>query len=112
MTEKIKVCQGHPERQTPLMFTMAFPGAEYWCPWCGYTAGMLGAGESVDATEQLANLAEADAEFAKPYLRAIASRTADRVKHDGEWVRPGDLPGDVIAANTKTIADWRYRSNP
>lgn len=112
MEKTIKVCQGHQDRQTPLMFTMAFPGAEYWCPWCGYIAGMLGAGESVEETEQLTKLAEADAEYARPYIRAIAMRSADQVKHNGEWIKPRELPDEVKAANAKIIADWRYRSKP
>lgn len=50
--EEIKICACH-ERQVPLLWTFKFTGAEYWCPACGYTGGMFGAGENVPATEHL-----------------------------------------------------------
>ena len=44
--DEIKICGRH-EKKVPLIWTFKFPGAEYWCPYCGYTSGMLGAGINV-----------------------------------------------------------------
>jgi len=43
---EIIVCTQH-EKEVPLIFTFKFDGKEYWCPYCGYTSGILGAGRSV-----------------------------------------------------------------
>jgi len=54
MSEKkeIRICDRH-EKQVPLIWTFAFPGSEYWCPYCGGNFGMLGAGEMVESTMSL-----------------------------------------------------------
>lgn len=44
--DEIKICANH-KNQVPLIFTFRFPGAEYWCPYCGYQSGILGAGINV-----------------------------------------------------------------
>ena len=52
MIELIKVCPCH-TNQVPLLWTFKFPGAEYWCPFCGYTCGMFGQGSDVPETDEL-----------------------------------------------------------
>ena len=49
----IKVCCNHQDYIVPLIWTFAFPKKEYWCPYCGYTSGMFGAGENVASTQEL-----------------------------------------------------------
>lgn len=44
--DEIKICDNH-EKQVPLLWTFKFDGYEYWCPYCGYKCGMLGAGKTV-----------------------------------------------------------------
>ena len=51
--KEIKICENHPEFEVPLIWTFAFNGAEYWCPYCGQNSGMLGAGEDVEETPEL-----------------------------------------------------------
>jgi hypothetical protein len=52
--DEIKVCDcGDDDVLTPLLWTFKFPGAEYWCPRCGYTAGMLGPSLTVPLTPEL-----------------------------------------------------------
>ena len=46
---KVCWCDG----ETPLLWTFKFPGAEYWCPRCGYVSGMFGAGKNVTETKEL-----------------------------------------------------------
>ncbi len=47
----IKVCKC--DSKTPLIFTFRFVGYEYWCPRCGYKAGMFGAGINIPITSEL-----------------------------------------------------------
>ena len=49
----IKVCSNHSDYVVPLIWTFAFPRKEYWCPYCGYTSGMFGAGENVASSQEL-----------------------------------------------------------
>ena len=66
--EEIKICENHKE-VVPLIWTFKFYGAEYWCPYCGYTCGMLGAGKNVPVTDELKQAAKEWIEKAKPFLR-------------------------------------------
>lgn len=50
---KIKICGCDPKYQVPLISTFAFRGGEFWCPYCGATTGILGAGIDVKFTEKL-----------------------------------------------------------
>jgi len=52
MSKEIRICREH-ENEIPLIWTFAFDGAEYWCPYCGQNYGMLGAGIKVEETEEL-----------------------------------------------------------
>ncbi len=51
--KEIKICRSHSDYQVPLIYTFAFNGAEYWCPYCGINEGMMGAGTNVVGTEKL-----------------------------------------------------------
>lgn len=53
MEDTIKVCHCDFENPTPLLWTFKFQGAEYWCPSCGHTAGMMGAGKNIPVTYAL-----------------------------------------------------------
>jgi hypothetical protein len=44
---EIRVCGNHPDYRVPLIWTFKFDHKEFWCPYCGYTAGMFGAGEII-----------------------------------------------------------------
>lgn len=112
MNGDIKVCEQHQERVTPLIWTFVFPGAEYWCPWCGYPSGMLGAGKSVPPTPELKQRALEDEEVSKDYLRAVGTHAAIEVKFKDKWVKPGDLPQDEQDQQAAAIAAWKYRGAP
>ena len=67
--EFIRICRGHRDIETPLIWTFKFDGAEYWCPHCGHTAGMLGAGIEVPHTPELAKRLKQMKTKATPFLR-------------------------------------------
>lgn len=64
--DQIKVCNC--DKQTPLLFTFKFQGAEYWCPRCGYTSGMFGAGINIACTPELEKSLKDWREKAKKFL--------------------------------------------
>ena len=53
MSKEIMVCNTH---ETPLIWTFAFPGAEYFCMSGNHAGGMLGTGHKVEATPELLKL--------------------------------------------------------
>lgn len=53
MAKEIFVCNEH---ETPLIWTFAFPYAEYFCMAGNHAMGMLGAGHKVPATPELLKL--------------------------------------------------------
>jgi len=64
--KEIKVCQC--DKKTPLLWTFKFPGAEYWCPRCGYTSGMFGAGVNINSTPSREKIKKEWEEKTKAYL--------------------------------------------
>ena len=42
----MKICDRHDEYEVPLIWTFAFSGCEYWCPYCGNKGGMMGTGHA------------------------------------------------------------------
>lgn len=69
MKYEMKICSMH-TYHVPLIWTFAFRGAEWWCPYCGYTGGMLGAGRNVKITRKLTDRLEKYKEMSKEYLHA------------------------------------------
>ena len=63
---EIKVCGC--DNKTPLIWTFKFHGKEFWCPRCGYTSGMFGAGRNIPSTPELEQSRIDWEEKAKPYL--------------------------------------------
>jgi len=108
VSEKIKVCGGHQHRLTPLRFTFAFPGCEYWCPYCGYRAGMFGAGRNADSTLELEGVAMADEACSQEYLHAVSARSCSKLLWEGKWIPPSDLPDSEKERMRGVIANWKY----
>jgi hypothetical protein len=91
--EVVKVCGDcHPEREIPLIWTFAFNGCEYWCPFCGWAGGMLGAGVNVPFSKKLRIRRESYKRLAQPYLDANSALCCAQLIWDGEWISPRDLP--------------------
>jgi len=108
MTRTVRICDGHPDRPTILIWTFAFSGKEFWCPHCGYTSGMFGAGSEGECTPELLAQLQEDEKRSANYLMARACLVATEVKHNGVWMKPEDLPEDVKRMHAETIAAWKY----
>lgn len=108
--EEIRVCNRCDDYgETPLIWTFAFNGAEYWCPACGATYGMLGAGKMVPCTTTLKSRLAEDQKASKVYLRARGTLICAQTKYKGEWVSPRDLPENVLNKLKEKATSWKYR---
>lgn len=109
MDDEIRICSSHrTQRATPLIWTFAFSGAEYWCPWCGKNYGMLGAGEEVEATPELLALVEPDKAASKDYLHASSAFACSQLKWEDRWIPPSELPQAEKDRLRAIIAAWVY----
>ncbi len=106
--QTIKICSCHQE-QVPLIWTFAFPGAEYWCPACGYTSGMFGAGENVSETPDLVVSKAKWVEISNDYLTAKSRLGCHSLEWDGKRISPSELPEEEIERCKKVIAEWKYK---
>lgn len=90
--EKIRICNNHQNYPTPLIWTFAFSGAEYWCPYCGKQEGMLGAGELVENTGELKKREEAYKKLYREYCHAHGVTSASLTEWEGKDIPPSELP--------------------
>lgn len=110
--EKIRVCESHQDELImPLIGTYVFHGAEYWCPYCGYTGGMMGAGERVEETTELTDRLEEYKEKSSEFRKAMAHRAASSFLYKGERITPSQLPEHEKEKDTTTINAWTYESD-
>jgi len=89
--KEIKICNNH-DYKVPLIWTFAFMGAEYWCPYCGFEGGMLGSGKNVKKTKKLKIKRREYYKATKEYLHAHAVTYATGTKWEGETIHPNELP--------------------
>ena len=106
-TTEVKCCYRHDEN-VQLIWTFAFPGAEYWCPYCGYTAGMLGAGETRELTFAQRREMIKWRSVGQEYLNARATFSCDTLLWEGERIKPEDLPEAEKIRLQKIIDQWEY----
>lgn len=105
----IKICDDHQEYKVPLIWTFAFMGAEYWCPYCGQTSGMLGAGTDVKSTKTLEKRLAFYEELSKNYLRVKGSQCASSIKWNHKWYDRGEYPEAAKKFFAKAVKDWKYK---
>lgn len=91
---EIRICSNHQDYLVPLKWTMAFMGAEYWCPYCGFTGGMFESGEIVEKTDELEVRLQIYSHYSKEYRNAMGCSYASKILFNGEYVAPKDLPQD------------------
>ena len=108
MSKEIKICESHQYYETPLIWTYAFMGAEYWCPHCGNTSGMLGAGIEITETKELTKRHQAFIKYSSDYLHACGLSYASETMWKGKRIKPNKLPKYEIEKNRKIIEDWQH----
>lgn len=108
-TKQIKVCSYHQDQEvTPLIWTFAFIGAEYWCPFCGANMGMLGAGENVDATPELIERLNDYKKRSRQYLRGNSLLVCAQTKYRGKWMKFSEMPKKAQAFWRNKAKQWEY----
>lgn len=95
-----KICNNAENKHltTPMIFTFAFRGHEYWCPVCGYKTGMFVAGVEMQENPEMTALEEAYKERALPFLKYMRSLNGGMKR---------DENGKLVPANDPK-ADYEY----
>ena len=106
-TTKVRCCNRH-EENVKLVWTFAFNGYEYWCPYCGANYGMLGAGEIRELTFSEMREMVKYRTIGKDYIDAIDSFNCDELKFNGKWIKPEDLPEEENERLQLIIDNWVY----
>ncbi len=84
------ICAEHQEYQVPIISTMAFMGAEYWCPYCGMSCGIFGPGfEIIVSRQELEERHVKYKEASAKYLESVSD--GDRIQWSYE-VKAEDIP--------------------
>lgn len=107
----ISVCNGHKEYETPLVSTFAFNGAEYWCPYCGQTYGMMST-ESVENTKQLQKRRDQYTKYTNSgddaFLHAKGILVCVATTWKGKKIKPEELPKTEQKRLERIRKAWTY----
>ncbi len=106
MTE-IRCCDRH-EKNVQLVWTFAFPGAEYWCPYCGATSGMMGAGEYRNLTFSECREMIKYRHIGDDFLDARSTSVCSSMMWEGKRISPHDLPDHEKKRIQEVINEWVY----
>ncbi len=108
--KEIRVCTDHQDEEiVPLIWTFAFNGSEYWCPACGYNAGMFGAGETIEKTKELKQARKKWEKIGREYLDAKSAMVCDSLLWEGNRIKPQDLPDSEKNRINEVIEKWEYK---
>ena len=91
----------------PMMATYVFPGAEYWCPYCGHTTGTMSA-KTVPATIKLLMVKDAYTELSKEFLKAKGYQVCKTFLFEGERIKPDQLPIKEVHRLQEIVKRWIY----
>jgi hypothetical protein len=108
---EIKICDNydHGNYKVPFIGTFAFNGAEYWCPYCGKTAGMFGSGERVDETELLAGRHAIYEAHSSLFLRCKGILVCSGLTYKKKEIRRDEIPELVFDFARHYASQWEYR---
>lgn len=88
----ILICANHEEEYpTPLISTMAFRGAEKWCPFCG-EKGDIFYGEHIPSTPELEARKKKYREASDEYIDAVSNFACSSLMWEGKRITPNELP--------------------
>jgi len=113
MSDEITICSKHQDYQVPLIWTFAFRGCEWWCPYCGEMGGMFGTGQKVSSTNRLLDLRSWYKKSSTAFLIAMGSRDKTSMREiDGKMFYPDEFPQDVKDSDANAIKKWEYGQKP
>lgn len=91
MKNTILTCNKH-VKIIPLISTMAFNGAELWCPHCGANFGIFDDYIEKEKTEELINQRQRLINETKEFLLATGTFTCSSLMFEGKRITPNELP--------------------
>ncbi len=103
----IIICPNH-EYQVPFISTMAFMGAEKWCPYCGHTTGIFHDGKEVDATPELIKRQVDYREVSKDFIHAKGVTHCSLTTWKGNAILPDQLPQEEKDRLAQIRGEWKY----
>ena len=106
--KEIKICAKHQDYRVPLIWTFAFMGAEYWCPYCGFAGSMLGSGIQVNESLELLKRKKAYEESTENYLHAQGTTYCSETKWKGKYIKPRDLPQEEKDRLAKIREEYKH----
>ena len=102
----MKICSNHGDYEVQLIYTFAWNGYEYWCPYCGCHEGGMGAGEDVNETKELKKRAELYEKLTAEFLGARSTLICSETMWKGKRIKPSELPKEEIERSRKF--KWEY----
>lgn len=112
MEDEIRICSSHRDKEeTPLIFTFAFDGAEYWCPYCGANYGIFGAGDMVKNSKKIENRHEKYKKLSKRYLSSKSMMICSCRLINGKERTFDSLPPQTKSYHINMSKSWKYKIN-
>lgn len=106
--DEIRTCRRHrDEKVVPLIWTFAFHGAEYWCPYCGMNYDMFG-GVRESADDELEQSLKEWTERTRSFLGARSALVCDLIRYKGKTMKPSELPPKVLERYKRIVNEWKY----
>jgi hypothetical protein len=106
--DEVTVC-GYHDKDVQLIWTFSFPYKEFWCPYCGATYGMMGAGRDAKWTWKIHDEYVNNLNRSKKFLRANGTLCCARFKYKGEYIEPSKMPEKLRNYYLKQSKKWRYK---
>jgi hypothetical protein len=106
--DEVTVCDCH-KVDVQLICTFAFPYKEFWCPACGATYGMLGAGRDVKWNWRIHNQYIKDKIKSRKFLNANGVLVCVSFKYKGKDIKPSEMPLKLRKYYEQEAKKWKYR---
>lgn len=107
---EVRICSHHQEKEkTPLIWTFAFNGSEYWCPACGANYGMLGAGDIVNLTKTLERRLSKYTKLSSKFLKAKGLLVCSSFEHKGEQRKFSEMSQRFKTYWINRSKEWKYK---
>ena len=90
------------------MFTLAFHGSEYWCPYCGANYGFFGSGVEVESTPEIKKEHQDWSNKSIDYLRALSRKVAISFMYKVNRISYKNYPPAEKEKDNQLINNWKY----
>ncbi len=110
--KEIKICSSHSDYKVPLIWTFAFNGSEYWCPYCGCQEGMMGAGKDVPFTEALYGRLAIYKEHSEAFIDANSALVCSGMALEKRELdrRKEKIPPEIKLKYVEMAKSWEYKT--